>query len=227
MGAGCGYLAPNALRGFQKRSLQHRCALTRSIILSYDDGPGTNLTPQILDLLASASAKSSFFLLGMRVAGNEGVIARVIADGHEVGCHGQQHIHGLKSWPWKVTADVNAGYRTLSPWIGEDAPFRPPYGKLSLATWLVIHRHRASIGWWTIDSGDTHLILPDPQTVADRVARLGGGVVLLHDFDRSTERQRFVLRTTELILRAAKQEGLLARRLCDLPQISKKSPVQG
>jgi hypothetical protein len=64
------------------------------------------------------------------------------------------------------------------------------------------------MAWWTVDSGDTHRALPDPESITDAVARAHGGVVLLHDFDRSAERGKFVLQVTESLLRAAQRDGL-------------------
>jgi hypothetical protein len=66
------------------------------------------------------------------------------------------------------------------------------------------------VGWWTIDSGDTHAELPDPEAVAARAVADGGGVVLLHDHgdDRPLERQEFVLAVTERLLAAARAAGL-------------------
>jgi hypothetical protein len=85
-----------------------------------------------------------------------------------------------------------------------------------LAGWWEAHKRGARIAWWTIDSGDTWAQLPTPQSVADRVARAGGGVVLMHDFDRCQERMEFVLTTTKLLLQTAKREGLHVCRYSDL-----------
>ncbi|NLT61955.1 MAG: hypothetical protein GXX88_15000, partial [Candidatus Hydrogenedentes bacterium] len=46
--------------------------------------------------------------------------------------------------------------------------------------------------------------------------RAGGGVVLMHDFDRGPEREAFVLETTGLLLDAAAREGLNVMTLSEL-----------
>jgi hypothetical protein len=73
-----------------------------------------------------------------------------------------------------------------------------------------------------VDSGDTHEVPPDPATVVERVRRGGGGVVLMHDFDRedatASERAGFVLQTTERLLDCAAKEGLRTCRMSDLPR---------
>jgi hypothetical protein len=75
---------------------------------------------------------------------------------------------------------------------------------------------KTPIGWWTVDSGDTFDELPDPRSVTERIVRDSGGVVLLHDFDRSRDRMDYVLRTTEMLLQASKREGLRIVRMRDL-----------
>jgi peptidoglycan-N-acetylglucosamine deacetylase len=212
----CAWFAPHVVRFRQQRDLRRRCVRTRSLVLSYDDGPGAELTPRILELLAARRARATFFLLGCRVAKNPDLVDRIADGGHEIGCHSQQHLNAWTTWPWTAVADIEDGYRTLSKWILGDALFRPAYGKISAATWLALRRRGAAIGWWTIDSGDTLAGDGAPEDVVSRVLRDGGGVVLLHDFDRSPSRASFVLRTTELLLRAAEREGLAVRRLGDV-----------
>lgn len=213
---GVAYLSPQFHRMIQECELSRLCRRTRSLVLSYDDGPGGDLTPSILDLLACYRGTATFFPLGFRVANNAEVVDRIVAEGHEVGCHGQDHLNAWKVWPWEAVGDIERGYQSMCRWVARDGLFRPPYGKLSLPTWWAVRRRGARIGWWTIDSGDTSLCLPDPRKTVEAAVRAGGGIVLLHDFDRSTSRVGFVLRTTELLLRAAEREGWAIKQLGNL-----------
>jgi hypothetical protein len=94
--------------------------------------------------------------------------------------------------------------------------FRPPYGKMSLPTYWSVRRRGAPVGWWTIDSGDTHSPLPQPRQVVDRLMRDGGGIILMHDIDRSEGRNNFVLETTERLLDVAKREAFSVKPLSEL-----------
>lgn len=216
--AGAGfYLWPNLQRVVQTHALRRFCGRTRSLVLTYDDGPGPHLTVQLLELLAKHRAKATFFLLGSRAECRPDLVDQIVASGHEVGCHGYWHRNALKTWPWRAVADIQAGYKTLARWVPADGVFRPPNGKLSLATWVALRRRGAPIGWWTVDSGDTREVLPDPDVIVDAIQQAGGGVVLMHDFDRigpsSAERVAFVLDTTERLLKLARREGANVRPL--------------
>ena len=110
------------------------------MVLSYDDGPGTRLTPALLDLLAQYEVRATFFASGNAVNGNEGILDRIVAEGHELGCHSQEHFNACKRVPTRGVADIRSGYRSLDRWVPANGPFRPPYGKLTLASWREVRR---------------------------------------------------------------------------------------
>jgi peptidoglycan/xylan/chitin deacetylase (PgdA/CDA1 family) len=211
--------APWSIRRKEEQSLRQKAVNQRTLVLTYDDGPGPSLTTRVLEVLAGSKVAATFFLLGMRAAAAPQTVDRLVAGGHEIGCHTQRHLHAWKVAPWSSVRDIDEGYRTLSKWMPDAAIFRPPYGKMTLLTRHAVRRRGATIGWWTIDSGDTHARLPSPGQAAEQVAREGGGVVLMHDFDRLEDgpnRAKFVITVTESLLRTAAREGIQVRLLSDL-----------
>jgi hypothetical protein len=74
------------------------------------------------------------------------------------------------------------------------------------------------VWWWTIDSGDTDNTLPDPSHVAERLRREGGGIVLMHDLDRTQPRNEFVLEVTAALLDVAQQESFQVMPLSEICQ---------
>lgn len=218
-GAGAVCVAPQGRQIWAVGRLRTLARQHRMVCLTYDDGPGAQLTPRVLELLASTGTPATFYLLGRCVAGAPELPGRLLAAGHEVATHSMWHRHAWKTSPWGAYADVEQGYSALAAWVGPQGRFRPPYGKLNLGSWLAVHRRRAPIDWWTIDSGDTWAQIPSPGSVADRVAAEGGGVVLLHDFDREGrggERAKFVLETTEAVIERARREGMVLGTMSDL-----------
>ena len=55
--------------------------------LSFDDGPHPVFTPQVLDILKEHDANATFFLIGERAARYPELVARIKAEGHEIGNH--------------------------------------------------------------------------------------------------------------------------------------------
>ena len=210
------YFSPWLWRRYRMSRIRRDMVRDRIIALTYDDGPSSALTPQLLDLLQSRDARATFFMLGRHAQLNPHIVDRVIQEGHDIGCHSDQHMNAWKGLPWEAVADINAGYERLSPWIEANGMFRPPHGKMTLPTYWTIRQRRALVWWWTVDSGDTHPVLPTASQVVDRLQEDGGGIVLMHDLARTHSRDKFVLETTSAILDFAQRESFQIKPLSEL-----------
>jgi peptidoglycan/xylan/chitin deacetylase (PgdA/CDA1 family) len=211
------YLSPWLWRQYRMNRVRRELVKNRLLVLTYDDGPSSPLTPQLLDLLQRRGACATFFMLGRQAQQHPEIVDRVVAEGHDVGCHSDQHLNAWKALPWEAVADIDAGYERLSPWIQPNGMFRPPHGKMTLPTYWSLRRRGAPVWWWTIDSGDTHGVLPSAGAVADQLRSEGGGIVLMHDLDRTQPRNQFVLEATTALLDVAERESLTVvplRQLC-------------
>jgi peptidoglycan/xylan/chitin deacetylase (PgdA/CDA1 family) len=211
------YFSPWFWRRYRMAQVRRKMVKDRVLALTYDDGP-SGVTPQLLDLLRSRGARATFFMLGRHVQQNAALVDRVRQEGHDIGCHTDQHLNAWKTLPWKAITDINTGYQRLSRWIQADGMFRPPHGKMTLPTCWSIRRRKAPVWWWTIDSGDTQNALPQPADVADQLRRAGGGIVLMHDLDRTQERNQYVLELTALLLDVAQQESFNVTPLREICQ---------
>ena len=60
------------------------------IYLTFDDGPSTNVTPKILDILKEEDVKATFFILNYNSEG-EKIVKRENEEGHSIGIHGYSH----------------------------------------------------------------------------------------------------------------------------------------
>jgi peptidoglycan-N-acetylglucosamine deacetylase len=211
------YFSPWFWRLYRMNRVRKEVIKNRILALTYDDGPSSALTPQLLDLLRRRGARATFFMLGRQAQQYPHIVDRVIQEGHDVGCHSDQHLNAWKVLPWEAVADIDAGYERLSPWIQPNGMFRPPHGKMTLPTHWAIRRRGAPVWWWTIDSEDTREVLPSASEVADRLRNEGGGIVLMHDLDRTGPRNEFVLEVTAALLEVAERESLTImplRQLC-------------
>jgi polysaccharide deacetylase family sporulation protein PdaB len=61
------------------------------IALTFDDGPHSKYTPQILKLLAKYNAKATFFVTGERVELYPDITRQISNAGHEIGSHTFSH----------------------------------------------------------------------------------------------------------------------------------------
>src|SRR3954452_22020216 len=61
------------------------------VALTFDDGPHPQGTPAIMEALAAAGARATFFLVGEQVERRPALAAELVAAGHEVALHGHRH----------------------------------------------------------------------------------------------------------------------------------------
>lgn len=84
-------------------------------------------TNEILDLLAAAGVRATFFVLGWVARRCPGLVRRIAADGHEVASHGYWHQPVTTQTPDKFRADVRAAKDLLEETIGRRvAGYRAP-----------------------------------------------------------------------------------------------------
>lgn len=211
------YYSPWLWRQYRMSRIARHLQQNRVLALTYDDGPSAEVTSSLLDLLKERRAHATFFMMGSQAELYPQLADRVIAEGHEIGCHTYHHLNAWTSTPWSAIADIGAGYERLAPWIQPDTMFRPPYGKMTLPTFLATRRRNAPVWWWTIDSGDTHKNPPNSSQVVDSLRRAGGGIVLLHDTG-SQQKKKFVLQVTDDLLQVAASDGFKVVTLGELQQ---------
>ncbi|MFQ5462957.1 MAG: polysaccharide deacetylase family protein [Phycisphaerae bacterium] len=108
-----------------RRRFRNRIALT------FDDGPDEVTTPLVLDLLKRFDTTASFFIVGFRADRHPEIVDRIVAEGHEVGCHSYWHRNFWRRWPWTGVADLTHAFSAMSRWMPPDAPYRPPFGILT------------------------------------------------------------------------------------------------
>ncbi len=61
------------------------------VILTFDDGPDPEYTPQILDILKKEKVPAAFFVVGMEAENNLPLLKRIYKEGHEIGNHTFTH----------------------------------------------------------------------------------------------------------------------------------------
>ncbi len=161
--------------------------------LTFDDGPDPETTPRVLDALAEAGVRATFFVLGERAEAHPELIARLRDEGHELALHGWRHRHGWARAPAEAYADVLRGARTLEKLAGTPPRFfRPPHGAYTWAQQAAARRLGLTPVHWTVEAHDWHPAY-GPEAVVRRVVEgtlpgggriegaMPGDIVVMHD----------------------------------------------
>jgi len=201
-------------------ALRRKCVRHKNIVLTFDDGPGSRMTPAILSLLAEYNAKASFFIVGSMINDREAIVKRIAAEGHEICSHGYEHVNHWKTSPFRCLSDIKRGWQAIDAALGIDRgkyAFRPPYGKLNLVSLLYLLLRKVPIVLWTVEAGDRTMSKTNPMTlknldtqhVALEVKKTKGAVVLFHDSDRrNSDTESFTLESIRSMLATSDEMGM-------------------
>ncbi|HVU33957.1 MAG TPA: polysaccharide deacetylase family protein [Opitutaceae bacterium] len=82
--------------------------------------------PALLDLLAELQVRATFFTTGEMARRFPDIVARVVADGHELGCHGDLHLDFTQLTRAEANAELRSSLETLRA-FAPVVSFRAPY----------------------------------------------------------------------------------------------------
>ena len=149
------------------------------VALTFDDGPRRGTTTRLLDGLRERGANATFFLVGERLAGNEDLVLRMQAEGHQVGTHTWSHIRLDGTAPATQLRDIQAAQNAVCKLLDTDSCWlRPPYGLIDPAVRIGV---TVPMVHWSVDprdweSRDTAMVV---RSVLKDVQP--GDIILLHD----------------------------------------------
>ncbi|MEA2154717.1 MAG: hypothetical protein QOE11_857 [Solirubrobacteraceae bacterium] len=153
--------------------------------LTFDDGPHPQGTPAILQILAAAGAKATFFVVGEQLRRDPGSAREVVAAGHRLAVHGDRHRLLTLVGPRALRADLDRCAALVAD-LGQAAPehYRPPFGVFTPAALLEARRRSWTPLLWSAWGRDWRA-RATAQSIADEATRCvgAGDVVLLHDAD--------------------------------------------
>ncbi len=174
----------------------------RRFYLTFDDGPSSVYTPQILATLRAHNVPAAFFITGTNIAGNEDIIRDELAQGHVIASHQWVHdnatIAQFRQWVPREAEALDRAARQPLPRL-----FRYPYGAGTAQKEAILRENGyldGGIGWnvdsldWCFGNGGTCNRASAAyrsnyvEWVVSEARRIGGGVILFHDIQGVTAR---------------------------------------
>jgi|GEM_PF-6028323 len=99
--------------------------------LTFDDGPSSNITPKILDILEENHINATFFITGERAKSNKEIIKDIRLKKHSIGNHSYTHDFNIVySSKENFTNEVESTERVLKDILGEERLFQVSRGIL-------------------------------------------------------------------------------------------------
>jgi cellulose synthase/poly-beta-1,6-N-acetylglucosamine synthase-like glycosyltransferase/spore germination protein YaaH/peptidoglycan/xylan/chitin deacetylase (PgdA/CDA1 family) len=98
------------------------------LVLTFDDGPDAEWTPQILDILEKYKIPGSFFVVGLQVEKNIPILQRINKDGFEIGNHTFTHSNIAKMSVQRAELEMKLTRLLIESITGRSTIlFRAPY----------------------------------------------------------------------------------------------------
>ena len=185
-----------------------KSGFAKRVALTFDDGPNPATTPKVLDLLAAHGVKATFFINGSRVRGDaeRALLARIVAEGHILANHSQNHMNLKTVSSTKLASEVNGTHSILVAAGVTPRFFRFPFGSASCSGMKFVQDLGYRVTGWHIDSADwcfassgngtcparTFRYVPDKYRadlegyVMSQVRAKDGGILLFHDIHANT-----------------------------------------
>jgi len=225
-----GGVGVGALFWFQPRFLVRKVAQHNRDVLFYvdtdrmvlaltlDDAPDSVLTPQLLDLLAAQDIRVTFFVLGDHVPGNEDLIARMKAGGHELGNHLVHDEPSINLTNEEFARQLGAVEKMIGP-LGETKWCGPGSGWFTPAMLKTAHEMGYSCCLGSIYPLDNKVRHPDliRRAVMDRIHP--GAVLVLHE---GGPKRAYILPLLEELIPELKAAGYEFLTLSEIARLEER-----
>lgn len=165
---------------------------SKTIYLTFDDGPHPLITPKVLEILKIYDAKATFFCIGNNVKKYPETFKLIKKEGHSIGCHTFNHENG-----WKTKTDEYLKSFCDTNELIHSNLFRPPHGKIKysqlekLRTW-----NDASIQViaWTVIAYDWDHSLSHENVYQNVIKNADdGSIITFHDSIKAYNNMIFAL----------------------------------
>jgi peptidoglycan/xylan/chitin deacetylase (PgdA/CDA1 family) len=169
--------------GFYIKSFCAGDRMQKKVAFSFDDGPDTNNTPVILDLLKQQGIQAAFFVVGNKLENNPEIIRRMDREGHIIGGHSYSHHFFFDLFPaQRMRIELEETEERFMNITGRKMKlFRPPYGVTNPVLARVVRKLGYHVIGWSLKSRDT--VTGDSQVLLHRLQKKvkGGDLILFHD----------------------------------------------
>jgi len=158
------------------------------VSITFDDGPNTEYTSEVLTLLKKYDAKATFFCIGKQIEKHPKVLERIIEEGHSIGNHTYSHSKSFGFFSaQKVKEELLKTKALVKDLTGLNMNlFRPAFAVTNpMIEKAVKELNLKSIGW-SVRSLDT--TARSQKTILKRITSKvsKGDIILLHDTSKKT-----------------------------------------
>lgn len=183
---------------------------TQAIGLTFDISWGEKTAEPILNILKQEGVNATFFLSSPWADKHQQLVHRMVAEGHEVGSHGNRHIDLNILGASEIENEISTSQQVLEQLTGKKVRLiRAPNGAYDNKVISTANKLGYRVIQWSVDSLDWKR--PGPSAVINNVlngSRPGGGakpgdIILFHASDSAPD----TIEALPIVLQSLKAKG--------------------
>ena len=115
-------------QGYAIQRFGYSATATKTMSLTFDDGPDPRWTPELLNVLSANKVPATFFATGTMIARHPEIIRREVREGHAIANHSLTHTDVSDTSRWRARTELVATDRVIRAVTGQEVGyFRLPY----------------------------------------------------------------------------------------------------
>ncbi len=170
---------------------------TKTLYLSFDDGPHPEITPWVLDVLKTHNAKATFFCVGENILKFPKAFNQILSEGHSFGNHTHNHLKGWKTPTSQYLENVLEAESVIEKYSAKtkrNKLFRPPYGRIKPSQIKRLQELNYKIVMWDTLSADFDERISAEECYKNVIENSkAGSIIVFHDSEKALEKLKRVL----------------------------------
>jgi len=192
---------------------------SKTVYITFDDGPNIIFTPQLLKILSDNGVRATFFLIGENILRTPAIIKEIIENGHSIGNHSFDH----SAFIFRSGSFIKRQIEMCEGEIiraGGTKPylFRFPHGFRDFRSIRIVRGLGYKIVSWSVMPGDWLGVSCDEIAGYILSNTKDGDIILLHDSDLVNQMpdRRETIKAMPLIINGLKDKGFVFKPLGDV-----------
>lgn len=158
---------------------------SKSLYLTFDDGPVKVITEELLELLEQYQVKATFFIIGSRISKSPDLLKIIHEQKHTIANHSYSHPNLTKLSGETMLEEITSTNDVIKKVTQQDCRlFRAPQGRWCIRLLFELFRLKMTAVHWSRDSMD--FIKEQPEKIVKRFMDdpvKNGDIILFHDDD--------------------------------------------
>ena len=160
---------------------------SKTLYLTFDDGPTPEITNWTIDILAQYNAKATFFCIGKNIKLYPEIFKNIINNDHGVGNHTYNHLKGWRTSTKDYLTNIDDAQKIIDSEIKDRQSkivnlFRPPYGQIRPKQGKAINELGYQVVMWNVLSFDWDKEITPENCLNNVISHAqDGSIIVFHD----------------------------------------------